>query len=79
MTLPQSVAGTLAVLRSRLLVAAVVAFGTGIGGIAFGLAHDDIVTVLGALLFVPSGLLLVGIVAKRHGIGPFAPSGRRPD
>lgn len=66
-------------LRSRLLVAATVAFGAGIGGIAFGLSRDDIVTVLGALLFVPSGLLLVGIVARRHGIGPFAPSGHRSD
>jgi hypothetical protein len=79
MRLLQSTAGTLAVLRSRLLVAAAVAFAAGIGGIAFGLSHDDIVTVLGALLFVPSGLLLAGIVAKRHGLGPFAPSGRRPD
>jgi len=79
MRLSQSTARVLTALRSRLLVPAVVACGAGVGGVAFGLSHDDIVTALGALLFVPSGLLLLGIVAKRHGVGPFAPSKRRPD
>ncbi|WP_435185813.1 hypothetical protein [Halobellus sp. EA9] len=77
MELPRSIAKVSAVLRSRLLVPAVVAFAAGIAGVAFGLSHDDIVTVLGALLFVPSGLLLIGIVARRHNVGPFASSRRR--
>jgi len=79
MRLSQSTTGVLTALRSRLLVPAAVAFGAGVGGVAFGLSHDDGVTALGALLFVPSGLLLLGIVAKRHGVGPFASSGRRPN
>jgi hypothetical protein len=63
-------------LRDGLLIPAIVALGAGIGGIVFGLSHDDIVTALGALLFVPSALLLFGIVATRHGIGPFTASRR---
>ncbi|WP_424014690.1 hypothetical protein ACOZ35_01290 [Halorubrum xinjiangense] len=64
-------------LRSRLLIPAFVALVAGVGGVAFGLTHDDAVTALGALLFLPSAALLFGIVAKRHGIGPFSPSRRR--
>lgn len=77
MELPRSTAEISAVLRSRLLVPAVVAFAAGIAGVAFGLSHDDIVTVLGALLFILSGLLLIGIVARRHDVDPFASSQRR--
>jgi ABC-type transport system involved in cytochrome bd biosynthesis fused ATPase/permease subunit len=79
MGLPTSTVAVLETLRSRLLIPAVVALGAGIGGVAFGLSHDDVVTALGALLFVPSALLLFGIVAKRRGVGPFAPSRRRPN
>ena len=68
-----------AALRSRLLIPALVALVGGTGGFALGLAHDDPVTALGALLFLPSAALLFGIVAKRHGIGPFRPSNRRAD
>ncbi|AZQ15280.1 MULTISPECIES: hypothetical protein [Halorubrum] len=64
-------------LRNRLLVPAVAALLAGLGGVAFGLAHDDIVTALGALLFVPSALLLFGIVAKRREGGSLASSNRR--
>ncbi|QAU14190.1 hypothetical protein EKH57_16795 [Halorubrum sp. BOL3-1] len=63
--------------RSHLLVPAFIALFVGIGGIAFGLTHDDIVTALGVLLFLPSAVLLFGIVAKRHGVKPFAPSSNR--
>ncbi|MEZ3164586.1 hypothetical protein ABNG03_12810 [Halorubrum sp. RMP-47] len=66
-------------LRNRLLIPAAVALAAGIGGIAFGLAHDDTVTALGALLFLPSAALLFGIAAKRRGVGPFGPSRRGPD
>jgi len=79
MEFPPSAEEVRATLRSRLLIPAVVALGAGIGGVAFGLSHDDVVTALGALLFVPSALLLFGIVAKRRGVGPFAPSRRRPN
>ncbi|MDZ5813281.1 hypothetical protein U4E84_18280 [Halorubrum sp. AD140] len=51
------------------MVPAFVALVAGVGGIAFGLARDDAVTALGALLFLPSAALLFGIVAKRHGLG----------
>jgi hypothetical protein len=67
----------LGALRSRLLIPAVIALLAGLGGIAVGLVHDDIVTVLGALSFLPSAVLLFGIVAKRHGVGPFASSANR--
>jgi len=77
MVLSRSSPEVLGALRSRLLIPAVVALLAGIGGIAFGLTHDDIVTALGALLFLPSAVLLFGIVAKRHGIGPFASSSDR--
>ncbi|ELZ47905.1 hypothetical protein C464_08285 [Halorubrum coriense DSM 10284] len=71
--------GTATAHRSRLLVPAAVALVAGIGGVAFGLAHDDTVTALGALLFLPSAALLFGIVAKRRGVGPFGSSGRGAD
>ena len=57
-------------LRNRLLIPAAVALAAGVGGIAFGLSHDDTVTALGALLSLPSAALLFGIVAKRRGGGP---------
>ncbi|MYL68176.1 hypothetical protein [Halorubrum distributum] len=79
MVLPRSNRGTPAALRSRLLIPALVALVAALGGVAFGLARDDAVTALGALLFLPSAALLFGIVAKRHGIGPFGPSNRRGD
>jgi hypothetical protein len=68
-----------AALRSRLLLPALAALVGGIGGFAFGLARDDAVTALGALLFLPSAALLFGIVAKRHGVEPFGPSNRQGD
>ncbi|OYR73869.1 hypothetical protein [Halorubrum ezzemoulense] len=66
-------------LRSRLLIPALLALAAGIGGFALGLTHDDTVTALGALLFLPSAALLFGIVAKHHGVGPFRRSSRRSD
>ena len=77
MALSRSPREMLGALRSRLLIPAVIALLAGLGGIAFGLVHNDIVTVLGALLFLPSAVLLFGIVAKRHGVGPFASSTNR--
>ncbi|MFC5279225.1 hypothetical protein ACFPM1_10735 [Halorubrum rubrum] len=71
---PREVLGPL---RNHLLVPASVALLAGLGGIAFGLARDDIVTALGALLFLPSAVLLFGIVAKRHVAGSFTSSGDR--
>lgn len=72
-------AGILGALRSHLLVPAFVALAAGVGGVVFGLSHDDVVTALGALLFIPSALLLFGIVAKQHGVGPFGASSGRPN
>ncbi|KOX96262.1 MULTISPECIES: hypothetical protein [Halorubrum] len=66
-------------LRNRLLIPALVALVAGIGGFGLGLTHDDTVTALGALLFLPSAALLFGIVAKRHGVGPLRRSNRRSD
>jgi len=77
MDVPNPTTGVLGALRSHLLVPAFVALVAGVGGVVFGLSHDDVVTALGALLFIPSALLLFGIVAKRHGIGPFGSSSRR--
>ncbi|OYR60734.1 hypothetical protein DJ79_13430 [Halorubrum ezzemoulense] len=79
MALSRSPREMLGALRSRLLIPAVIALLAGLGGIAFGLVQNDIVTVLGALLFLPSAALLFGIVAKRHGVGPFRWSSRRSD
>ncbi|WP_423996737.1 hypothetical protein [Halorubrum trapanicum] len=75
----RSTRGVPTALGSRLLIPAFVALVGGIGGFAFGLARDDAVTALGALLFLPSAALLFGIVAKRHGVGPFGPPNRRGD
>jgi hypothetical protein len=44
-----------------LVLAATVAAAFALGGLWYGLQHDDIVTVLGALLFVPAAGLLAGI------------------
>lgn len=77
MVLSGSSRETLGALRSHLLIPAFVALVAGLGGVAFGLAHDDIVTAMGALLFIPSAVLLFGIVAKRHRVGPFASSDHR--
>ncbi|MFC7326020.1 hypothetical protein ACFQMF_15790 [Halorubrum rutilum] len=79
MVLSLSPRETLGALRSHLLIPAVVALLAGLGGIAFGLIRNDVVTALGALLFLPSAVLLFGIVAKRRGVGPFAPSTERTD
>mgnify|MGYP000701055084 CR=1 FL=1 len=79
MVLSRSPRETLGALRNHLLIPASVALLAGLGGIAFGLTHDDVVTALGALLFLPSAVLLFGIAAKRHGVGPFASSTDRTD
>ena len=68
MVLSRSPCETLGALRSQLLIPAVVALLAGLGGIVFGIIRNDIVTALGALLFLPSAVLLFGIVAKRHGV-----------
>ena len=68
MVLSRSPRETLGALRSKLLIPAVVALLAGLGGIVFGIIRNDIVTALGALLFLPSAVLLFGIVAKRHGV-----------
>ena len=77
MDVPNPTTGVLGTIRSNLLIPAFVALVAGVGGVVFGLSNDDVVTALGALLFVPSALLLFGIVAKRHGVGPFGSSSRR--
>jgi hypothetical protein len=77
MELPRPPNKILNAVRSRLLVPALVALVAGIGGVIFGLSHDDIVTALGALLFIPSALLLFGIAAKRREIGPLSSSNQR--
>ncbi|MFC6784445.1 hypothetical protein ACFQFH_02680 [Halobaculum halobium] len=79
MEVPNPTTGVVGALRSHLLVPAFVALVAGVGGVVFGFSHDDVVTALGALLFIPSALLLFGIVAKRHEIGPFGSTSRRTD
>ena len=76
MELPRPPNKILNAARSRLLVPALVALVAGIGGVIFGLSHDDIVTALGALLFIPSALLF-GIAVKRREIGPLSSSNQR--
>ena len=71
--------GVFTALPNRLLIPAAVALAAGIGGIAFGLANDDTVTAVGALLFLPSAGVLFGIAAKRRGVGRFESSRRGAD
>lgn len=49
----------------RVLVPGVVALVVAVVGVAYGIVADDVVTALGALLFVPSAALLVGIALRR--------------
>jgi hypothetical protein len=37
-----------------------------IAGVWYGLTNDDVVTALGALLFIPSAVLLFGVAARRN-------------
>jgi len=77
MARPRSPRNLLGALRNQLLIPASVALLAGLGGVAFGLVHNDVVTALGALLFLPSATLLFGIIAKRRGAGSLASSNRR--
>jgi uncharacterized protein GlcG (DUF336 family) len=45
----------------RYCLGAVLALSLAIAAVAYGLTHNDIVTALGGLLFVPTALLLAGI------------------
>lgn len=78
MVSPRTRGQVLQILDWRLAIPALVASAAAVGGVVFGLSHDDIVTALGALLFVPSALLLLGIALKRRG-WPFEVRSRRPD
>ncbi|MFC6875334.1 hypothetical protein [Halobellus marinus] len=55
-------------LRCRLCVPAVLALLVATAGIAYGVTNDDIVTALGATLFVPSAVILFGIGLRRSGV-----------
>ncbi|QCC48465.1 hypothetical protein [Halobellus limi] len=68
---------TAAILRCRLCFPAVVALAIATAGIAYGVTNDDIVTALGASLFVPSAAILFGIASRRRG-GLFDRVPRRP-
>jgi hypothetical protein len=50
-------------------LAALVAVALAVAGVAFGLAHDDVVTALGALLFLPVAAILLGIGLRTGGRG----------
>ena len=45
----------------RYCLGAVLALSLAIAAVAYGLTHNDIVTALGGLLFVPTALLFAGI------------------
>ncbi|SFK66175.1 hypothetical protein SAMN04487950_0454 [Halogranum rubrum] len=45
----------------RYCLGAVLALSLAIGSVVYGLTHNDIVTALGGVLFVPTALLLAGI------------------
>lgn len=64
-------------MRSSLVVPALVALTVAVGGVAVGLSHDDVVTAFGALLFVPSAVLLFGIVLRRTDVDTTASERRR--
>lgn len=49
----------------RVCVPASLAVLIGVIGVWYGLSHDDIVTALGALLFLPSAALLFGVAARQ--------------
>ncbi len=51
-------------LDRRLAAAALVALSAAVGAAAYGVAHDDVVTVLGAALFVPTAVLLGGLAVR---------------
>ena len=50
----------------RLCLPATLALAFAVVGVGYGLTHDDPATALGALLFVPSAVLLFGIVRRRN-------------
>ena len=54
-----------AAVARRVLVPGVVALVVAVVGVAYGIVADDVVTALGALLFVPSAALLFGIALRR--------------
>jgi len=54
------------VLACRICVPAGTALLIAAAGVWYGLTHDDVVTALGALLFVPSAVLLFGVAARRN-------------
>jgi len=51
----------LGALGSRISLAGLLTAALAVVGVAYGLMTDDVVTAAGALLLVPSALLLVGI------------------
>ena len=61
----RSLARRAAAVDRRVLVPGVVALVVAVVGVAYGIVGDDAVTALGALLFVPSAALLVGIALRR--------------
>jgi len=54
------------VLGCRICVPAGAALFIAAAGVWYGLTHDDVVTALGALLFVPSAVLLFGVAVRRN-------------
>ena len=48
-------------LDRNLALAAAIALGLATTAVAYGLVHDDVVTIVSALPFVPAALLLVAI------------------
>ena len=61
----RSLARRAAAVDRRVLVPGVVALVVAVVGVAYGIVADDVVTAIGALLFVPSAALLVGIALRR--------------
>ncbi|SDN10078.1 hypothetical protein SAMN05192554_11535 [Haloarchaeobius iranensis] len=53
------------VLGCRVCVPASLAVLIAVAGVVYGLTNDDVVTALGALLFLPSAAILFGVAARR--------------
>lgn len=59
----------------RYCLGAAVALSIAVASVAYGLTHQDVVTALGGLLFVPTAALLAGIGLAGGGPGASGPDG----
>jgi hypothetical protein len=62
-----SLGAVLTTIRRTAYAPALLALVAAVVGVTLGVLQDDVATALGALLFVPSALLLFGIGSRTHG------------